>query len=135
MIMDDEENTTIHLILTDQQISEHEDGNHHRQDEKKTITILAAVYVLLVVGLFTLPRLASQGMFGLASAGAAGATAILVGATMTVTSLVGFSLTMWWWNKLSLSSPCWVRAMGILPIIITTIMLIVVAKLLKNPPI
>jgi hypothetical protein len=122
--------STIHLILTDQIPEPRINDDDGRGAEEKTIIILMAVYALLLFGLYTLPRIAARGMFGLASAGAAGGTAILVGAAMTLTSLVGWGLTMRWWSKLSPT----VRALGILPMVMTTVMLIVVAKILKNGP-
>jgi hypothetical protein len=146
--MDHEENT-IHL-LTDQPEEPHSiNTGTGREEEEKTIYRLMAVYVLLSIGLFLLPRIAARlpriaagGMDGLAAAGTAGVTAILVGAVMTLTSLVGLGLTMRWWTKLSPR----VRAIGILPMVITTVtraqhsaairavMLIYVAILVKNAP-
>jgi hypothetical protein len=120
-----QEENTIHL-LTDQT----EPRSTAGMREEKTIYILAAVYALLWFGMFTLPRIAARGMDGLGAAGTAGVTAILVGAAMTLESLVCLGLTMYWWIKLSPR----VRAIGILPMVITAVMMIVVAVLLRNSP-
>jgi hypothetical protein len=119
-----EEKYTVHL-LTDQT-----ESRSTGMKEEKTIYILAAVYALLLFGLFILPRIAARGMDGLGAAGTAGGTAILVGAAMTLESLVCLGLTMCWWIKLSPR----VRAIGILPMVITTVLMIVVAILVRNSP-
>jgi hypothetical protein len=121
-----QEEYTIHL-LTDQTEPRRSTTGMR---EEKTIYILAAVYALFLFGLFTLPRIAARGMDGLGAAGTAVVTAFLVGAAMTLESLLCLGLTMCWWIKLSPR----VRAIGILPMVITAVMMIVVAVLLRNSP-
>jgi hypothetical protein len=127
--MDHEENT-IHLLTGQTEEPRSINNGTGREEEENTIYRLMTVYVLLSIGLFLLPRIAARGMDGLAAAGTAGVTAILVATVMTLTSLVGLGLTMRWWITLSPR----VRAIGILPMVITTVMLIYVAILLKNAP-
>jgi hypothetical protein len=118
-----QEEYTIHL-LTDQTEPRRSTTGMR---EEKTIYILAAVYALFLFGLFTLPRIAARGMDGLGAAGTAVVTAFLVGAAMTLESLLCLGLTMCWWIKLSPR----VRAIGILPMVITTVMTTI---LMRNSP-